>query len=115
MVCAVWGGRKRGKKARCFRVQPAEAAASVGGGERGRGVGRQPLPLWRPFSLSWLQHDTTAILIKTKITIKEKHEKNAPSCFLESRQQVDVYSLLHDGYPVSDNFFHLKYIHVVRS
>lgn len=41
------GGRKRGKKARCFRVQPAAAAASVG--DRGRGVGRQPLPLWKPF------------------------------------------------------------------
>jgi hypothetical protein len=51
MVFAVWGGRKRGKKARCFRVQPAAAAASVGE-ERGGGVGRQPVPLWKPFSLS---------------------------------------------------------------
>lgn len=41
MVYAVWGGKKRGKKACCFRVQPAAAAARVGGGgQRGRGVGR---------------------------------------------------------------------------
>ena len=83
MVCAVWGGRKRGKKARCFRVLPAAAAASVEGGERGRGVGRQPLPLWKPFSLSSLQHDTAEILIKTKTKIKKKKtwEKCPPPVF----------------------------------
>ena len=107
MVCAVWGGRKRGKKARCFRVLPAAAAASVEGGERGRGVGRQPLPLWKPFSLSSLQHDTAEILIKTKTTIKEKLEKNPPY-FLQSCQHVHVYILLHDGYPVCNNFFLFK-------
>lgn len=37
MVFAVWGGRKRGKKARCFRVQPAAAAASVGEDPETRG------------------------------------------------------------------------------
>jgi hypothetical protein len=82
MVFAVWGGRKRGKKARCFRVQPAAAAASVGE-ERGGGVGRQPVPLWKPFSLSLrLQHDTTDFLVsKQNQQLRKKHEKNAPSCF----------------------------------
>ena len=86
MVCAVWGGRKRGKKARCFRVQPAAAASSVGGGERGRGVGRQPLPLWKPFSLSLFlvatRHDGNFDQNKNKNKEKKTWEKCPPPVFL---------------------------------
>lgn len=82
MVFAVWGGRKRGKKARCFRVQPAAAAASVGE-ERGGGVGRQPVPLWKPFSLSTLatRHDGFSC-IKTKPAAKEKTWEKCPFLFI---------------------------------
>jgi hypothetical protein len=84
-VCAVWGGRKRGKKACCFRLQPAAAAASVGRGQSGRGIGRS-CRSGNPFLNVATRRPWK---FQGKIIKEENMIKNAPFYFVESRQQVN--------------------------